>query len=400
MTFFCKKAKINKKGKAPIYARVTTSGQTVEIYTQCLIAPEHWDQRSERSLCRDAVSVQINSIVATYRANILAAYDQLIKEGKEPSCFAIKERLANPHAGSRLFLAEFAKYCDKRQGEVGTRLIQKTANKYHRLLRYLREYTQAQYRTDDLPLEQVNFAYLDGLNTFMQTAHNCKNNGAVNLLCCLKNFILFCQRNEWIEKNPFKVYKLRVEHNKDKDHLTRTELETLTRKEMPNERLGRIRDVFAFCCFTGLAFTDADHLRPEHISTDEQGIRWIRKPREKTSVVSRIPLLPHPIRILEKYADDAELKTRGKMLPIPSCQKMNAYLKEIAGVCNIDKTLTTHCARHTFACLAVEYGMPIDVLAKILGHTNTNMTRHYAKFSEKLIGKEMMKIGQVFAGAN
>lgn len=218
MTFFCKKAKINKKGKAPIYARVTTSGQAVEIYTQCLIAPEHWDQRSERSLCRDAVSVQINSIVATYRANILAAYDQLIKEGKKPSCFAIKERLANPHAGSRLFLAEFAKYCDKRQGEVGTRLIQKTANKYHRLLRYLREYTQAQYRTDDLPLEQVNFAYLDGLNTFMQTAHNCKNNGGVNLLCCLKNFILFCQRNEWIEKNPFKVYKLRVEHNKDKDH--------------------------------------------------------------------------------------------------------------------------------------------------------------------------------------
>lgn len=163
---------------------------------------------------------------------------------------------------------------------------------------------------------------------------------------------------------------------------------------MPNERLGRIRDVFAFCCYTGLAFTDADHMRPEHISTDEQGIRWIRKPREKTSVVSRIPLLPHPIRILEKYTDDAELKTRGKMLPIPSCQKMNAYLKEIAGVCNIDKMLTTHCARHTFACLAMEYGMPIDVPAKILGHTNTNMTPHYAKFSEKLIGKEMMKISR------
>ena len=74
------------------------------------------------------------------------------------------------------------------------------------------------------------------------------------------------------------------------------------------------------------------------------------------------------------------------------CQQVNAYLKEIAAICNIDKTLTTHCARHTFACLAVEYGMPIDVLAKILGHSNTNMTRHYAKFSEQLIGR---KIGEI-----
>lgn len=94
------------------------------------------------------------------------------------------------------------------------------------------------------------------------------------------------------------------------------------------------------------------------------------------------------------------MKAKGKLLPVPSNQRMNAYLKEIAAICNIDKTLTTHVARHTFACLAVEYGMPIDVLAKILGHTNTNMTRHYAKFSEQLIGREMQKIGEVFAAAN
>lgn len=85
------------------------------------------------------------------------------------------------------------------------------------------------------------------------------------------------------------------------------------------------------------------------------------------------------------------------MLPVPSISKMNAYLKELAAICNIDKTLTTHCARLTFTCLAVEYGMPIDVLAKILGHSNTNMTRHYAKFSESLIGREMRKIGDVLA---
>ena len=115
------------------------------------------------------------------------------------------------------------------------RITQLTANKYHRLYRYLKEYTTERYKKDDLPLTAVDYAYIDGLNTFMQTAHDCKNNGAVNLLCCLKNFMLYALRNEWIEKNPFQHYKMKPEHNKDKDHLTKAELETLIRKEMPND---------------------------------------------------------------------------------------------------------------------------------------------------------------------
>ena len=328
VVFFCKKTKVTKKGKAPIYVRIKTCGTATEIYTRCQIEPERWNQRLERSLYKDEIDQQINSIVASYRANVLAAYDQLIKEGKEPTCFAIKHRLENPSGNARLFLAEFGKYCDKRQKEVGTRITQLTANKYHRLLRYLKEYMQAQYKKEDIPLDMINYEYLDGLNTFIQTAHNCKTNGAVNLLCCLKNFMLYAIRNEWIEKNPFQYYKLKPEHNKSKDHLTKAELDVLITKPMPNERIERIRDVFAFCCLTGLAFTDADHLRPEHISADDSGQLWIHKPREKTAVMSRIPLLPHPVKLLRKYEHDPNCRQRGKMLPVPSNSKMNAYLKE------------------------------------------------------------------------
>ncbi|MBQ4279308.1 MAG: site-specific integrase [Rikenellaceae bacterium] len=395
VVFFCKKTKVTRKGVAPIYARITANGHSTEIYTQCQIEPEKWNQRLERSLFKDKVATQINEIVASYRANILAAYDQLIRENKEPTCFAVKERLLRPDANSRPFLAELAKYCDKRQKEVGVRLTQLTANKYHRLLRYLREYTQAQYGKDDLPLELVDYEYIDGFNTFLQTAHNCNNNGAVNLLCCLKNFILYAIRNEWIDKNPFRYYKMKIDRTNVKTPLTKAELDLLIRKQMPNDRLDRIRDVFVFCCLTGLAFTDADHLRREHLSTDENGTVWIHKPREKTAVMSRIPLLPHPIALLRKYERDPELQAKSKLLPVPTNQRMNSYLKELTAICNIDKNLTTHVARHTFACLAIEYGMPIDIIAKILGHTNVNMTRHYAKVSEANISREMQKIGSI-----
>ncbi len=397
VVFFCKKTKVNKKGKAPIYARITTSGQATEIYTQCQVEPEHWNQRLERCVLRDAVSMQINGIIASYRANILAAYDSIIKEGKEPHCFAIKQRLEHAVGCSRMFLAEFSKYCDKRQTEVGVRITQLTANKYHWLLRYMTEYTREQYKKEDLPLDMISYEYIDGLNTFMQTAHNCKNNGAVNLLCCLKNFILYAIRNEWIEKNPFRYYKMKIDKTHVKVPLTKTELDTLIHKSLPNDRLDRIRDVFCFCCLTGLAFTDADNLRKEHLTTDEHGTLWIHKPREKTTVMSRVPLLPYSIKVLDKYTHDPELQLKGKLLPVPSNQKMNAYLKEIADLCNIPKTLTTHLARHTFATLAIEYGMPIDIIAKILGHANTNMTRHYAKISEANISREMQKIGKALA---
>ena len=166
--------------------RTVGSGQITEIHTQCQVEPQHWNQRLERCMLRDVVSTQVNEIIASYRANILAAYDSIIKEGKDANCFAIKERLEHVTGSSRMFLAEFSKYCDKRQAEVGVRITQLSANKYHRLLRYMAEYTKEQNKKDDLPLDAVTYEYIDGLNTFMQTAHQCKNNGAVNLLCCLK----------------------------------------------------------------------------------------------------------------------------------------------------------------------------------------------------------------------
>ena len=243
---------------------------------------------------------------------------------------------------------------------MGVRITQRTADKYERLLRYLKQYLAQRGKAEDIPVERMNYEFLDGFNLFLQTAHRCRHNGAVAVMNCLRNFVLYCLRNEWITKNPFRYYKLKEDEVQAKEHLTAHELELLSRKAL-DHRLARIRDVFVFCCLTGLAFAT--------------------------------------LEILRRYEHDEVCVARSRVLPTPSNQKMNAYLKEIAAVCGINKVLTTHVARHTFACMAVEYGMPIDVLAKILGHSNTNMTRHYAKFSETVIGREMEMFGQKLTSA-
>lgn len=399
ISFFLRRVR-TVKGMAPILARITVNGISKEVYTQCRTPVDKWDTAKGRATGRDKLAYEVNAYIDDFRAKVVEIYRTLQAEGFEGNVLEIKERLQSPGKQAKMFLEELTLYCEKRQKEVGVRITQLTSNKYYRLCRYLREYTKQECKKDDIRLSAVSYGYLDGFNTYLQTAHRCHHNGAVNILDCLRNFMLYCLRNEWIEKNPFKNYKLKEVAPPPKEHLSKKEIELLMEKPMPNLRLENVRDIFVFCCLTGLAFADVKELKREHLTTDEQGNMWIRKPREKTAVMSTIPLLKQPKAILQKYAFDLHCMESGKLLPVPSNQKMNAYMSEIATICGLNKKLTTHCARHTFACLAVEYGMPIDVLAKILGHTNTNMTRHYAKFSEQLIGREMQKIGEVFAAAN
>ena len=344
------------------------------------------------------LAIQVNERLNDFRVKIIDIRTKLLAEGYAANAAQIKQRYLNPTCNTMMLIAGLADYAKRRQGEVGVRITQRTADKYERLLRYLKQYLAQRGKAEDIPVERMNYEFLDGFNLFLQTAHRCRHNGAVAVMDCLRNFVLYCLRNEWITKNPFRYYKLKEDEVQAKEHLTAHELELLTRKEL-DHRLARIRDVFVFCCLTGLAFADADHLRREHLSQDDEGRWWIHKPREKTSVMSRIPLLPATLEILRRYEHDEVCVARSRVLPTPSNQKMNAYLKEIAAVCGINKVLTTHVARHTFACMAVEYGMPIDVLAKILGHSNTNMTRHYAKFSETVIGREMEMFGQKLTSA-
>ena len=396
--FLMRKGRPKKNGLASVYARVTTGSLRQEFYFHCEGKPELWNQKKERMMGTSRLAQKVNEMLDEFRVQILDIRSKLLAEGYAANAAQIKQRYLNPTCNTMMLIAGLTDYVKRRQAEVGVRITQRTADKYERLLRYLKQYLAQRGKAEDIPVERMNYEFLDGFNLFLQTAHRCRHNGAVAVMDCLRNFVLYCLRNEWITKNPFRYYKLKEDEVQAKEHLTAHELELLTRKEL-DHRLARIRDVFVFCCLTGLAFADADHLRREHLSQDDEGRWWIHKPREKTSVMSRIPLLPATLEILRRYEHDEVCVARSRVLPTPSNQKMNAYMKEIAAVCGIDKVLTTHCARHTFACMAVEYGMPIDVLAKILGHSNTNMTRHYAKFSETVIGRAMEAFGERLASA-
>lgn len=396
VTYFLRKARTNKAGLTPILARITTNGVSKEIYIQCSVPVDKWSQSKERATGKDKLCQQVNSYLDDYRARILAVRQELISKGYEGNCIQIKERLQNPATLSIMFLAELAKYCEKRQTEVGVRITQLTANKYHRVLRYLREYVASAYRKEDLLLSAVGYEFLDGFNTFLQTAHKCKHNGAVNLLDCVKNFTRYCLRNEWIEKDPFRNYKLKEEHNKEKDHLTREELETLVRKRLPNDRLDRIRDVFCFCCLTGMAHADVKGLTQEMIQRSFDGDLWIVKRRQKTDTPFKIKLCGITKRIIARYK--REVADTNLVLPVPDIAYCNRVLKKIAAEVGIDKTITYHMARHTFATTnALAQGIRIEVVSRMLGHTNIKTTQIYAKVTDDMLAKGFDEMADIYS---
>ncbi len=170
------------------------------------------------------------------------------------------------------------------------------------------------------------------------------------------------------------------------EFLTEYELNIIATKKFSSERLKQIRDVFLFCCYTGFAFADVEKLKPAEIAIGIDGSKWIFTNRQKTDTLSRIPLLPVAIDILEKYKDHSS----EKVLPVLSNQKYNDYLKEIAGICDINKKMTSHTARHTFATtVTLSNGVPMESLSKMLGHKNLKTTQHYAKVLDKKLSEDM-----------
>lgn len=157
--------------------------------------------------------------------------------------------------------------------------------------------------------------------------------------------------------------------------------------------------IFSFLvALTGLAYIDVKQLTKNHISLGIDGDKWIFTTRQKTETLSKIPLLLIAQQMINKYENHPKSNNENRLLPILTNQKMNAYLKEIADVCGINKDLTFHIARHTFATtITLSNGVPLETVSKMLGHTNLKTTQHYAKILDTKISNDMHLLKQKFA---
>ena len=396
--FYIMKTRVSKSGESPILLRVTVNGLRAMTTTNFKVNPDLWHSTLGKSLGTDATAEELNDHLDLIKVRIMQINKELQLEGMEVTAQKIIDKYQGRDEKPGMTLLNIFQEHNERCAKLaGKDMSPATVERYETCYRHTQEFIRNSYGKEDILLEEVNHKFIVDYEFFLKTERNCCHNTATKYLKNFKKIIRIALANEWIKKDPFANIRFHLDEV-EPDFLEDHEIKKIIEKPISIERLAVVRDTFIFCCFTGLAFSDVKGLSHEHLSIDNNGALWIRKRRQKTKNMCNIPLLDIPKQILERYKEHPQCIKNSTLLPVPTNQKMNSYLKEIADICGIEKELRTHTGRHSYAtsvCLA--NGVTMENVAKMLGHSDTKMTRHYARVLDKSIMRDMTGVNAKFS---
>ena len=390
--FWLKKPQQHNKGPFPIYLRITVGGQRTEYSIQRQCDSSRWDPVRGRAVGTKEDVKTLNVYLDSVQRKVYEAYQTLLDGRKEITAKSIKNHLLGVTERPRMILEIFGEHNTNMAALVGNGYAHQTHKRYETTLDHTRAFLQWKYNIEDIDISKLNYEFIADFEFYLRSVRRCGHNSTVKYLTNFKKIVLICVKKDWLAKDPFTGYSLATKEVA-KPYLDGEELRVLAEKEFAIERLRIVRDIFLFSCYTGLAYVDVHKLKRSEIVRGIDGNRWIFTHRQKTEVSTRIPLLPICLDIVDRYKDHPQCVHQDRLLPVWSNQKMNSYLKEIADICEIRKTLTYHVARHTFATtVTLNNGVPLETVAKMLGHKTLRMTQHYAKILDRKVSEDMAKL--------
>lgn len=398
--FYSKTSKITKDGLVPIYLRVTIEGTRFEQSTQRYIAPSKWSADAGKAKGNTEESRAINYYLDALKQKVYNYQSEIIRENNPLTIETFKNKWLGNKEKTRSVLEVFQHHNEQLQKLIGSDFSKSTFGKYRTALDHTANFIKWKYQAKDLEINKLTYSFITDFEFYLKSIKKCNHNTTVKYLTNFRKVVNICIKNGWLIKDPFFGYKMNKKEVV-RDFLTEEELQRLISKDFRNERLNQVRDIFIFSCFTGLAYIDAKRLKRSDIAIGVDGEKWIFTRRQKTDSSSRIPLLPTVIEIMEKYKDHPKCALEGSLLPVPSNAKLNAYLKEIADICNVNKHLTFHIARHTFATtITLNNGVPIETVSKMLGHKSIKITQIYAKILDRRVSDDMQILRSKFNKIN
>lgn len=404
-TFCVRFIAIRKKGnseKAFIVARITISKKVMDISLKKTISIALWDSKRECIISRTPEAKQINKFIDDTRYRLMECYQQLLLEHKVVSPHAIKELYLGETKVENTLLG-LINYHNTNMKQV---LAWGTLKNYITTEKYVRLFLKQKYKNADIFLSSLNYQFITEFEFFLRIckpldqSNPLTNNGVMKHMERLRKMVTLAYKMEWVPKDPFAQYKLKFKR-KEMSFLTAEELEKFEHIELSKKIVGRARDLFIFCCYTGLSYIDLDKLRSNNICIGIDGEYWINTKRQKTDIPVNMPLLPKAYFIIQKYKDEPRVFYRGRLLPFMSNQRLNKYVKEIAQLCGIKKELSFHTARHTFATtVTLTNGVPVETVSKMLGHTKLSTTQVYVHIVKQRISDDMKMLRQKLEGSN
>ncbi len=375
----------NKSGKCPIMIRISLNGNMCNVGSSGLSCkPEMWNAKFNRMTGKTAEALNLNNRLDGITNSLNKLFFKL-QDDEFLTTEKIKSLYLHGNQSMMTFIELFEKFNSDFSLLVNKTKSPATLEKYERTKKYFVLFLRNKYNRNDISLNDINFTILNDFELYLKADLQCSHNTTAKYLKYVKTIIIHAQKKGLIHHDPFLNYSISMK-KVDRGYLTSEEINRLLDKKISIQRLEIVKDIFIFSCFTGLSYIDVYNLSHDNI-LETNGQKWIVINRQKTNVQSNVLLLDIPLQIIEKYKGKTK---NNKLLPVLSNQKMNSYLKEIADICQINKNLTYHLARHTFATtITLEKGVPIETVSKMLGHTNIKTTQTYARITKQKIEKDM-----------
>lgn len=393
--FYLRTNHVNCDGTCAIMVRISVNGERTAFSTKLSANPDKWDADTNHVTGKNKADKELNRTLDDMRASIRNHYYELERYDALVTAEKVRNAFLGITVRTESLMQLFKEYVDECRSLLGISRTKATVQKYDRCYRRVQEFLKSKYNLSDIPLVEIGHKFITDLECYLRTVSKCNENTTAKFLQTFKMIIIRARNNGYIKGDPFANYKIRLKRV-DRGYLTEDELKILRETPIPSKRVAQVRDVFLFACYTGLAYIDLKLLRAENIRTSFDGNQWIMTHRHKTDTPVNVPILDIPMELIERYKG---VSKKGYILPILSNQKMNQYLKDVAKACGIEKNITFHMARHTFATtVTLSQGVPIESVSKMLGHTQIKTTQIYARITNEKISRDMAVLAEKMKG--
>lgn len=406
--FFIKGDKKNKDGETAIYGKIYLGSVYSTFSTSKYINPERWIKtKNLRNALRINNEINLQTYLKLLKESIEEKHIELIKVEENKNLITplyLKNYCFNKKTEKKITLLEIIEKHNKyfrKQVNKGDR-AKGSLEKYERMSNVISDYLKSKLKVKDIEFDKITRKFVFDFDEYLRfdrihsNNKGLANNTTVKYIRNISTMINHSVKRGLINNNPFLVFDGKLE-DIETTFLTLEELRKIEKKVLFNNRLDVVRDIFLFSCYTSYAPIDIKNLRRGNCILDEDLDSWVKTRRKKTGIRTNVLAIPPLKRIIEKYQNNPECLNDNRLIPDRSNTNVNAYLKEIADLCNIDKNLTWYVGRHTFATtVALANDIPMEIISQIMGHKRITQTQHYAKLSDKNVKQAMMKLKEKF----
>ena len=392
--FYLKRNAPKSNGLVPVMCRITVNGKISQFSCKLDVDEKHWDVKTGRMTGRSVVALEANRMLDKIRVGINKAYQDICDKDNYVTAEKVRNAFLGMGMNHKTLLAVFRQHNEDYAKQVGKIKSQRSYWKYCTVYNHLSEFIRQRYKVSDIALKELAPAFITDFELFLRTEKNHCTNTIWSYMMPFKRIIYMSINNGWLQRDPFYAYSITKEETK-RGFLSKEEIKMLIEGSFKKKSYELIRDLFIFCCFTGLSWTDMANLTKENLQISFDGHLWIKTNRQKTGTETNLRLLEVPLRIIKKYEGCSE---DGKLLPVPCYPNCKNGIKVIAKKCGIEKNVTWHMSRHSFAttvCLSND--MPIETLSKMLGHRSIRTTQIYAKITAEKVSNDMEKLSQALS---